>query len=118
MNPSEGGMERAALATVFGVREYTEPKVFWERQILANNTTTTTPSNNDEEQQPHPTSTFGISQGYVSITSKLYSVIPWPATSPLTDVNNCHPHRHKILNSNSNNNISTLLILNKALHPM
>lgn len=29
---SEGGRERAALATVFGVREYTESKIFWERQ--------------------------------------------------------------------------------------
>ncbi|KAL7330158.1 Guanine nucleotide exchange factor lte1 [Mucor circinelloides] len=26
---SDGGMERAALATVFGVREYTESKIFW-----------------------------------------------------------------------------------------
>ncbi|ORZ01282.1 ras guanine nucleotide exchange factor domain-containing protein [Syncephalastrum racemosum] len=30
---SEGGRERAALATVFGVREYTESKIFWERQV-------------------------------------------------------------------------------------
>ncbi|KAI8393436.1 ras guanine nucleotide exchange factor domain-containing protein [Radiomyces spectabilis] len=27
----QGGRERAALATVFGVREYTESKIFWER---------------------------------------------------------------------------------------
>jgi hypothetical protein len=26
---SDGGMERAALATVFGVRDYTESKIFW-----------------------------------------------------------------------------------------
>lgn len=26
---SDGGMERAALATVFGVKEYTESKIFW-----------------------------------------------------------------------------------------
>lgn len=32
---SEGGRERAALATVFGVREYTESKIFWERQVAA-----------------------------------------------------------------------------------
>ncbi|KAL0093718.1 hypothetical protein F4703DRAFT_1830878 [Phycomyces blakesleeanus] len=29
---SEGGRERAALATVFGVREYTQSKMLWERQ--------------------------------------------------------------------------------------
>ncbi|KAG0171926.1 hypothetical protein DFQ28_000791 [Apophysomyces sp. BC1034] len=28
---SDGGRERAALATVFGVREYTESKAFWQR---------------------------------------------------------------------------------------
>jgi hypothetical protein len=34
---SDGGMERAALATVFGVKEYTESKIFWnadEESIL------------------------------------------------------------------------------------
>lgn len=29
---SDGGMERAALATVFGVREYTESKIFWNSE--------------------------------------------------------------------------------------
>ncbi|ORZ25394.1 hypothetical protein BCR42DRAFT_7105 [Absidia repens] len=32
VGPFEGGIERAALATVFGVREYTESKVLWESQ--------------------------------------------------------------------------------------
>ncbi|KAI8882163.1 ras GEF [Backusella circina FSU 941] len=38
-NSSEGVRECAALATVFGVREYTESKVFWERQQQANEIT-------------------------------------------------------------------------------
>lgn len=29
---SDGGMERAALATVFGVKEYTESKIFWNSE--------------------------------------------------------------------------------------
>ncbi|KAI7868947.1 hypothetical protein BDF14DRAFT_1789654 [Spinellus fusiger] len=32
-----GGRERAALATVFGVREYTESKMLWERQTSQDN---------------------------------------------------------------------------------
>ncbi|KAI8065941.1 hypothetical protein BC940DRAFT_258464 [Gongronella butleri] len=45
-NSGEGVMERAALATVFGVREYTtEPKVLWERQL------TTTPARADDNNQ-------------------------------------------------------------------
>ncbi|KAF7725141.1 hypothetical protein EC973_000393 [Apophysomyces ossiformis] len=39
---SDGGRERAALATVFGVREYTESKAFWQRAE---------PNNNEEENQ-------------------------------------------------------------------
>lgn len=40
---SDGGMERAALATVFGVREYTESKIFWNNDDeLAQDFTTTT----------------------------------------------------------------------------
>ncbi|KAI9265003.1 hypothetical protein BDA99DRAFT_571347 [Phascolomyces articulosus] len=31
LNATEGGRERAALATVFGVQEYTESNTFWER---------------------------------------------------------------------------------------
>ncbi|GAN09040.1 hypothetical protein MAM1_0239c08562 [Mucor ambiguus] len=45
---SDGGMERAALATVFGVREYTESKIFWnadeEPAQDITTTTTTTPT--------------------------------------------------------------------------
>ncbi|KAI8337889.1 hypothetical protein BC941DRAFT_501889 [Chlamydoabsidia padenii] len=33
-----GGRERAALATVFGVLEYSESKIFWERQSGGNDT--------------------------------------------------------------------------------
>ncbi|ORZ18607.1 hypothetical protein BCR42DRAFT_411255 [Absidia repens] len=36
-----GGRERAALATVFGVLEYSESKIFWERQPRANDMDTT-----------------------------------------------------------------------------
>ncbi|KAK4515063.1 uncharacterized protein ATC70_002673 [Mucor velutinosus] len=42
---SDGGMERAALATVFGVREYTESKIFWNTdEEPAQDITTTTPT--------------------------------------------------------------------------
>lgn len=90
MNPSEGGMERAALATVFGVREYTEPKVFWERQILANTNDTEV----DMDQQPssaHPTSASGISQGHASLTSK--SLL----SKPLNESSSIAPQRRKHL---------------------
>lgn len=32
---TDGGMERAALATVFGVREYTESKIFWNHDTTS-----------------------------------------------------------------------------------
>ncbi|KAI8335963.1 ras guanine nucleotide exchange factor domain-containing protein [Chlamydoabsidia padenii] len=87
MNPSEGGMERAALATVFGVREYTEPKVFWERQILAN--TNDTIDNDQPSSSAHPTTTSGISQGQASITNK--SILSNPLNS---NISTTHRRKH------------------------
>ena len=41
---SDGGMERAALATVFGVREYTESKIFWNTDEDEDFTALSTPT--------------------------------------------------------------------------
>lgn len=41
---SDGGMERAALATVFGVREYTESKIFWNADEESAQDITATPT--------------------------------------------------------------------------
>ncbi|KAI8345358.1 ras guanine nucleotide exchange factor domain-containing protein [Blakeslea trispora] len=41
---SDGGMERAALATVFGVREYTESKIFWNTEEDEDFTASSTPT--------------------------------------------------------------------------
>ncbi|KAI9488692.1 hypothetical protein BDB00DRAFT_847020 [Zychaea mexicana] len=63
---SEGGRERAALATVFGVREYTESKIFWERQVAAYHQQPSTSSTLEETtEQAH-----GEEDGFVSITSR------------------------------------------------
>ncbi|KAG0167578.1 hypothetical protein DFQ30_005889 [Apophysomyces sp. BC1015] len=62
---SEGGRERAALATVFGVREYTESKIFWA-------TGTGSRQDDDEDQQ-----------GFVAITGR--SIVSSPLASPQID---------------------------------
>ncbi|KAI9249727.1 hypothetical protein BDA99DRAFT_216272 [Phascolomyces articulosus] len=81
---SEGGRERAALATVFGVREYTESKIFWEKQVAAYyqpSTSTTTAASDDvattitstTASGGHATTTapsIGGDDGFVSITSR------------------------------------------------
>lgn len=58
---SEGGRERAALATVFGVPEYIDSKVFWERQ----------------QKQTSPDSKYG----YVSVNSISVSTRPISSSS-------------------------------------
>lgn len=59
---SDGGMERAALATVFGVREYTESKIFWNNN-----------AENDQQQQVDlyhsPSEDFSIHSSITSITA-------------------------------------------------
>lgn len=52
-NNSEGGIECAALATVFGVPEYIESRVFWERQ----------------QKQTNPLRPNSDRYGYVSVNS-------------------------------------------------
>ncbi|KAI7883438.1 ras GEF [Lichtheimia hyalospora FSU 10163] len=69
---SEGGRERAALATVFGVREYTESKIFWERQVAAyhegpNSTSTGTHSATGSDENNN---SLAPEDGFVSITSR------------------------------------------------
>lgn len=87
-NNEEGGRERAALATVFGVPEYIDSKIFWERQqyqnegllpkkqqmnpMLSSTITTTRPNNNS-------TTSTNEKYGYVSV--KDISIIPRPLSS-------------------------------------
>lgn len=84
---SEGGRERAALATVFGVREYTESKIFWERQVAAyhegpiststgsHSATGSDDNNNNNHLAP------AAEDGFVSITSKSIVSSPIGGTS-------------------------------------
>ncbi|KAG2217091.1 hypothetical protein INT45_004080 [Circinella minor] len=84
---SEGGRERAALATVFGVREYTESKIFWERQVAnyyqpSTSTTTATTLEEDHDTMHgngsiHPTSISNT----VDESIKNHSVMSYPIPS-------------------------------------
>jgi hypothetical protein len=89
-NSSEGGRECAALATVFGVREYTESKVFWERQQQANEPT---PKRSQQTNARHDVMTNDGNNnirsqqyGYVSVNN--ISIMSKPlSTSPTSDNN-------------------------------
>ncbi|KAI9007583.1 hypothetical protein CLU79DRAFT_840460 [Phycomyces nitens] len=48
---SEGGRERAALATVFGVKDYADSKIFWERP--SNEPLTGSQQDHKPAQEPH-----------------------------------------------------------------
>ncbi|KAF7726716.1 hypothetical protein EC973_008490 [Apophysomyces ossiformis] len=73
---SEGGRERAALATVFGVREYTESKIFWSAG---------TGSRQDEDDDE---------DGFVAITGR--SIVSSPLASPQVDKD--HPSITSLIN--------------------
>ncbi|ORX62439.1 ras GEF [Hesseltinella vesiculosa] len=75
LNHAEGGMERAALATVFGVREYTEPKVLWEKQL-------TTP-------RPDHAIDNTATDGFIAITS--HATVANPLASPSTSHDGAAP---------------------------
>lgn len=76
---TEGGRERAALATVFGVREYTESKVFWERQIAYYHDNG--PVASADEAATAASSGSGA-EGYVSITGRSVLSSPLLRRSP------------------------------------
>ena len=84
---SDGGMERAALAAVFGVREYTESKIFWnvEEDSIGhyieeqhNQDTTTTTSYKQAQQQQQQSSSSYTTHRHVSplTQSKVLPIIP------------------------------------------
>ncbi|CAO3577835.1 unnamed protein product [Absidia cylindrospora] len=88
-DPYEGGIERAALATVFGVREYTESKVFWESQKSTGTSQINNSNNNDKNRHTNdsplliqPSLTSGFSQGQISTASG--SVLIQPLASNIT----------------------------------
>lgn len=93
---SEGGRERAALATVFGVREYTESKIFWERQVshYYDYTGVGTGSRQD---------LLDNEDGFVSITSR--SVVSTPVghfrseSAPLSDTYSQPRDIHHVVDS-------------------
>lgn len=80
---SDGGMERAALATVFGVREYTESKIFWNAdeepaQDTIATTTTTTPTTTSTLQRNTSRKSYTSRRGSTIMmqTSGVLSVSP------------------------------------------
>ena len=136
---SEGGRERAALATVFGVREYTESKIFWERQVAnyyqpSTSTTTATSDddrattvtttsanggNNNNTVPIHPPSTSGTADdGFVAVTSRSVVSNAIPSSSSQLQPT------PSTSNNNNNQAISSLLdsafenVGNRATTPM
>lgn len=90
---SDGGMERAALATVFGVREYTESKIFWnsEEDYYDDNsaTTSTKPVQRNLSKRSYTSSS---SRHVQPSTNKILPIIPavsefgdiWSQVNPTT----------------------------------
>lgn len=88
-NSGEGGIECAALATVFGVPEYIDSKIFWERQQYQNEGLLSKKQINPMLQRPTNVSTMSENNpntngkyGYVSVNGT--SVVSRPISSTNT----------------------------------
>jgi hypothetical protein len=90
-NSGEGGRECAALATVFGVPEYIDSKIFWERQQyqhegLLQKKRPTTPSSSNQQQDNK--------YGYISV--KNISVVSRPLASSVAGIEEDELQNHDI----------------------
>lgn len=82
-NDTNGGMERAALATVFGVKEYTESKIFWNSEEEQEETTSFKPVQRSTSKR----STSSRHVQHNSTTSSHNKVLPIiPVVSEFGDI--------------------------------
>ncbi|GAA5813161.1 hypothetical protein MFLAVUS_006635 [Mucor flavus] len=101
INSGEGGRECAALATVFGVPEYVDSKIFWERQQYQHEGLLPKKQVNPLLLRPNNTSTLTTTNenkyGYVSVNGTSVMSRPLSSTSGNEDDNIMLPEQSKFV---------------------